>query len=471
MRDTWSDSPFMSRAELSSTPEGAVISRDNGESRLVYEIEGSPGWLAKLYKQPAGAGHASDLRRLVCLPAGMPQADQALVNRCASWPTTRLFDGPDLVGVVMAKAPDGFYAPLRALSGWQEPVPLPLDWLMKSPDDCARVGLRRPDRGIRLRVVEELLAVGELFARHGIVYGDWSYRNALWNQHTGEVFVIDMDSCGFGTRDWVESLGWADPLFPDRARRPTVASDAYKLAVMTVRCLTARRQDPIAALRTMESAAEYTSLTALLRRSLTAARPEDRPECRELLDAVRRIRGTPAPADRGSGAGSTAGAGNVTTWVKVGPKAGSDAGTRGTNGSKASNVTGEVNLRGRSPRRPPAPPRAAQADAGTDGSGPGKVTGTGVSATLPRSSHIPNRPARSGLAPAADPPRTTVRGASRAAARRTPRAPTRRAGTPRPARPTASSTSGPVWWWYALATVFWGAIAALYMARFVLGWI
>ncbi|MEV4233361.1 hypothetical protein AB0J81_41135, partial [Streptomyces bobili] len=424
---TWSDSPFPSREELSGVPEGKEISRDNGESRLVYEIKGSPGWLAKLYKRPADAGRTSDLQRLVYLPTAMSQADQDLVDRCLAWPTTRLYDGSDLVGVVMAKAPDGFYAPLKALSGWQDPAPLPLDWLMKPADKCAQVGLRRPDLDLRLRAVEELLAVGDLFARHDIVYGDWSYRNALWNQHTGEVFVIDLDSCGIGSREWVESPGWADPLFPDRSRRPTVASDSYKLAVLTVRCLTAQRQDPLEALSAVERSKGDTSLVGLLRRTLTATRLEDRPKCAELLEAVRRIRGTTAsagPSATSGTSGSGAGADNVTTWVKVGPTAGAArpaeatpaartsgttraaSGASGTDGAAASNVTGSVNLRDRSAARSPASaPKPSPSSSGSGRPGPGSGSaaatgGSGMGATptpgsLPPTSHTPRPAARS----------------------------------------------------------------------------
>jgi hypothetical protein len=479
---SWSDSPFPSREELSGVPEGKAISQDNGESRLVYEIKDSPGWLAKLYKRPADAGRISDLQRLVYLPTVMSQADQDLVDRCLAWPTTRLYDGSDLVGVVMAKAPDGFYAPLKALSGWQDPAPLPLDWLMKPADKCAQVGLRRPDLDLRLRAVEELLAVGDLFARHDIVYGDWSYRNALWNQHTGEVFVIDMDSCGIGSREWVESPGWADPLFPDRSRRPTVASDSYKLAVLTVRCLTAQRQDPVDALRDVERSTRDASLGGLLRRTLTATRLEDRPKCAELLEAVRRIRGTTASAGPSATSGSRAGADNVTTWVKVGPRAGAGtarpaeatasarpSGTTraasdasGTDGAAASNVTGSVNLRDRSAARPPASspepsPSPSSAGSGRSGPGSGSVSAAGGSGTgaTPTPGSVP---------PTSHTPRPAARSTSRSAARRAAMA-RGRSGRTAPAaarRPRRHAVT---------VMLFCALVAALCVARYVLGWI
>ncbi|MEU0112736.1 hypothetical protein ABZ137_03165 [Streptomyces bobili] len=470
---TWSDSPFPSREELSGVPEGKAISQDNGESRLVYEVKDSPGWLAKLYKRPADAGRTSDLQRLVYLPTGMSQADQDLVDRCLAWPTTRLYDGPDLVGVVMAKAPDGFYAPLKALSGWQDPAPLPLDWLMKPADKCAQVGLRRPDLDLRLRAVEELLAVGDLFARHDIVYGDWSYRNALWNQHTGEVFVIDMDSCGIGSREWVESPGWADPLFPDRSRRPTVASDSYKLAVLTVRCLTAQRQDPLEALRAVEASKGDTSLVRLLRRTLTAARLEDRPKCAELLEAVRRIRGTTAPAGPSVTSGSGAGADNVTTWVKVGPSAGTArpsgttraaSGASGTDVAAASNVTGSVNLRDRSAARPPA--SAPESSPSPSSSGPGR-TGPG-SRSAAGGSGTGATPTQGSLPPTSHTPRPAARSTSRAAARRAAMA---RGRSERMSQAAASRRPRRHAVITMLFRAFCALIAALCIARYVLGWI
>ncbi|UYQ63750.1 hypothetical protein [Streptomyces peucetius] len=442
--------------EIGDVPQDTVIARDNGESRLVYEIAGHPGWLAKIYKQPAGAERSSDLQRLVYLPTVMSQDDQALVDRSLSWPTTRIHDGPDLVGVVMAKAPDPFYARLKAPSGRQDSAPLELDWLASAPAKCEAAGLRPPDTGVRIRAVRELLEAGALFARHDLVYADWSYRNTLWNHRTGQVFVIDMDSCGIGTRDWVESYGWQDPLFPDRSRRLTVHSDRYKLAVMAVRCLTAVRQDPLAAHRELVATTGSDAFTDALGEALKATRETDRPDPEQLLAALRRTRdttaahpGTPAPSPRAPSS-------NVTGGIKVGPTkaARKPASGSDTAGGGAANVTGKVDLRGRLAARTTAPGRSA-----------------------PRPPAPPASPAPP--APEPEPTATTVRrsaitpgrGLSRAAAR--PGAPRSRAAAAA-ARPTPARRTRPgkgVSASKVLAALA-ALIAALYcITHFVLGWV
>jgi hypothetical protein len=458
----WSDSPFRSRVEVGDVPQGTVIARDNGESRLVYEIAGHPGWLAKIYKEPAGAARSSDLQRLVYLPTVMSQADQVLVDRSLSWPTTRVYDGTELVGVVMAKAPDPFYARLKAPSGRQDSAPLEVDWLAMSPAKCEAAGLRPPDTGVRIRAVRELLEIGALFARHNLVYGDWSYRNALWDHRTGQVFVIDMDSCGIGSRDWVESYGWQDPLFQDRSRRLTVHSDRYKLAMMAVRCLTAVRHDPLEAHRELVATTGSDAFTDALGEALKAACETDRPDPDHLLAALRRTRDTTATASTASTATSPrAAAGNVTGGIKVGPtKAARKAPPRpGRTENGAANVTGSVDLRGRlvtegrsaqRPAEPTAPPEPEPAPAPAPAPAPPEPAGV----TPPSTSRAAAR--REAARTASQSSRPAAAGGRRPASALRPR--------PRPRRKSLVSPTR------IAALLF--VVAALYcIARFVLGWI
>ncbi|MEW2631151.1 hypothetical protein AB0903_05710 [Streptomyces sp. NPDC048389] len=468
---TWSDSPFRSRVEIGDVPQGTVIARDNGESRLVYEIAGHPGWLAKIYKQPVGAARASDLQRLVYLPTGMSQDDQALVDRSLCWPTTRVYDGRDLVGVVMAKAPDPFYARLKAPSGLRDAAPLELDWLALPREKCEAAGLRPPDTGVRTRAVRELLTAGALFARHDLVYADWSYRNTLWDHRTGRVFVIDMDSCGIGTRDWVESYGWQDPLFPDRSRRLTVYSDRYKLAVMAVRCLTAVRQDPLAAHRELVATTGSDAFTDALGEALKATRETDRPGPAQLLAALRRTRDTtaehrsapsPSPSPRAPSS-------NVTGGIKVGPTKAARKAAPGsdTAGGGAANVTGKVDLRGRlaarapaapsrSMPRPPAPPPSPAPPPPA----PPAPEPEPAAPTVQPPAATPGRGPSGAAAPAGSPGSGAPRSRTAAAVAARGPAPARR---PRPGK----GLSAP-----KVLTALTVLIAALYcIAHFVLGWI
>jgi hypothetical protein len=355
---TWSDSPFRPVVGPEEVPVGRLLSEGDGESRQVHEIDGHPGWLAKLYRSPLSDASAATLQKLVYLPTVMSLPDQDVVDSRISWPVARIIEGGRVLGVVMAKAPDRFFARLKQFSGgYGDEAPLLLDWLVTTDDACAKRGIRPAAPEVRQRAMRELLAVGALFARHGIVYADWSYGNAFWEQGTGAAFVIDMDTCGIGSRAWIESHGWEDPLFPESRRRPlTLYSDRYKLAVLTVRCLTGERQDPLAAHRTLVGLTGETPLSELLGRALTARRPEDRPAPHELYAA---LGGAAGPG--GPGVAESAGPGNVVGTVQVGRvSAGAPAASAPAPapvspevGPAPGNVTGSVNLRGRV--RPPAP--------------------------------------------------------------------------------------------------------------------
>ncbi|MYS21130.1 hypothetical protein GA0115240_12612 [Streptomyces sp. DvalAA-14] len=371
-------SPFRPKVSLSDVPAGRVLSTDDGESRQVYEIAGHPGWLAKLYKAPVPGTAPSALENLIRLPASMTPADRTLIGASVSWPVARIVDGGTVQGIVMAKAPNRFSARLRNIKGeLQDFAPLPLDWLVATDAKCVKRGIRPADRAVREQAVRSLLGIGDLFARHDIVYGDWSYSNVFWEQGTGAVFVIDMDTCGIGTRKWIQSNGWEDPLFSE-ARKPalTVLSDRYKLAVLTVRCLTGERGDPMAAHRALVNETGSTPLSAALFLTLNARVAEQRCTPEELLAALdgRASNGRPGAASSTT-PGARTNRSNVIGSRKVGPPTVAAAKAPGASqvgqstsaatsapSRTASNVTGSVDLSGRSrtggtaPKTPPRTP-------------------------------------------------------------------------------------------------------------------
>ncbi|MFF0863351.1 hypothetical protein ACFYUV_16450 [Nonomuraea sp. NPDC003560] len=285
---TWSDSPFEAVTPIEEVAErGAVIAAENGESEIVYECAAHPGWLVKLYRPghaAAAGGAAGVLARLIALPAGMPAADRALIDRSVSWPVTRVVDGGRTAGVVIARAPAEFSVPMRMISGSTTVRLLEVDHLVQAdPGFFARRGWETPGPAERLAVARNLAAVGALLERHDVVYGDWSYANAFWTRRSGRVFVIDVDSCGLTDRPWVESKMWDDPRVAP-GDRLTVRTDRYKLAVLVVRCLTGvRGPDPEAAHAALPSAVRDGPLGRALHRSLTAADPAGRPAVADLL--------------------------------------------------------------------------------------------------------------------------------------------------------------------------------------------
>ncbi len=306
----WSDSPFEAVTPLAEVAaRGAVISAENGESKLVYEAAEHPGWLVKLYKPGFPREPADVLDRLIAVPGAMPAADLALVDSSVCWPVTRVVDGGSTVGVVLAKAPADFSVPMRMISGAAQPRLLDVDQLVQTdPEFFGRRGWRLPTAAERLAVARNLAAVGALLERHGVVYGDWSYANALWARGSGRVFVIDMDSCGMGDRPWVESKSWDDPKV-EPGTRLTTCTDRYKLAVLITRCLSGTRGLDFAAAHAALPAPIRTGpLGEALRDALTAD-PARRPTMTHLLGLLESAgdRGAPArpvgPVERPPAAG------------------------------------------------------------------------------------------------------------------------------------------------------------------------
>ncbi|WP_169314341.1 hypothetical protein [Streptomyces piniterrae] len=452
--NTWTGWTSGTVVRLPEVPEGATLAEAKGESRKVYEIDGRPGWLAKLYRQPLTAPEEDRLEALIALPSGMPETDVALLDRQTAWPVARIVDAGRTVGVVMARAPGKFFATIRKrFSGDSSgPEPLPLDWLIATNESIAKRGLRAPDAATRTRAGWELLRIGALFERHHVVYADWSYSNAFWDQDTGEVFVIDMDTCGIHRREWIESPGGEDPLFQDNSRPLTAYSDRYKVALLAVRCLTGHRDDPHAAYGRLDPSVRESGFGTELHRMLTATDPTDRPGLGELLTAFEVCH---VPQRRRAADGS-----NVTGEVRVRGRASrgggrvdeprEDApgveeprgGERDDGGGAASappgaaNVTGWVPLRGRARRSSGTPPAA--------GARPQEPIGDQPRETAPPRPDPRARPRPAPAPPPDWPPVSVTR----------PRAPARRWRLRRVAAPVAA-----------------GLVAAYLIAHHLLGWV
>ncbi|MEV5749772.1 hypothetical protein AB0L00_18285 [Actinoallomurus sp. NPDC052308] len=280
----WSESPYERVTPLREvTARGTVLATENGESEVLYEIADQPGWIVKRYRPGFPRDPVDVLDRLIALPSGMPPTDLALVDSSTSWPVSRVVDGDRTVGVILARAPAAFSVPIRLISGTTQARLLEVDQLVQTdPDFFTRRGWEPPTVTERLAVARGLAAVGAVFERHDVVYGDWSYANAFWTRGDGRVFVIDVDSCGIADRPWAESKSWDDPSFAPGTRLTTL-TDRYKLAVLVLRCLSGvRGMDFQAAHAALPPPIRGGPLGTALRTALTAD-PERRPAMSELL--------------------------------------------------------------------------------------------------------------------------------------------------------------------------------------------
>jgi hypothetical protein len=395
----WSSSPFPSEVELGGLgPAGDVLSSGDGESVRVYELARHPGWLVKEYRRPLDRREGADLAGTVTAPAGMGPDDRDLVDRCTGWPVARITDGGSTTGVVLPQADERFRAVLNLAGGRKSgPVHLTIDWLVQESRVQQAAGLTPAGPEVRRRAALHFLAVGALLERHGLVYGDWSYRNAFWAADGG-VCLIDMDSCRPGSRPWVESGEWADPLYPaQRQPRLDAWSDRYKLAVLTVRCLTGLRGDP---------------------RAAWAALPRDEP-----------MRGPLGQVLTATAAGDRCSAADLLAAAHAGPVTGAKPRPGGSNVTGARPVGRRPAARPAAPHRPtarPVPPAATTGTGAATGAGTGMGKGKGATVPAPpASTRSPARPVRAA---------TSVPTATRGPATPTAAPP---AAAPAPAVPTS----------------------------------
>jgi hypothetical protein len=246
----------------------------------------------------------------------MSAADVSQIQDAAAWPVCRTVDSNQrTVGVVFREAPAWYCARFTVSPERSIESVLRLDWLCQPAAACSRRGLPFFDFGQRLEVCRSLVGVAAVLERHEVVYGDWSYRNAFWSITERSGFLIDMDSCGFGSRSAMQSPAWRDPSLNGKPM-VDVTTDRYGVALLVARCLTAERDRTtvLPELRRVTDTEGLADLYDVVRRALTAA-PGDRPRIEELLDHLGPTR------SRKSEAPLLPPGANVEKWVRARPPA------------------------------------------------------------------------------------------------------------------------------------------------------
>jgi hypothetical protein len=266
---------------------GTVLSDVGGQARRVCTLDTHPDWLYKEYRSQLNASEIAQLDRLIRLPERFTAAERELIDRNTSWPVSRVVDDTTTVGVILPKAPEAFSFK-RNRNGRTSTMLLPLDLLALRTEDLRRRNLPEQSLAARIMVCASFTSVGALFERHGVVYLDWSYKNAFWSLTQLAAYVIDVDGCSFGPRPQMETRGWEDPLV-EQGLWADAMVDRYRVALLVARCLTAEREAP-AAPRAMWQLAQaepaLTSVAQLVGAALTASTIDGRPPLSALSSAL-----------------------------------------------------------------------------------------------------------------------------------------------------------------------------------------
>ncbi|WP_248965318.1 hypothetical protein [Sphaerisporangium perillae] len=221
--DRQRDSLDLEPEPLGSGGQG-VVKRLRGPQQLVY----------KEYMPQAGTVDGRALAEIVDFGRSLPATDQQTVLRQCAWPVARVVAGNRVTGFLMPEVPRHFSATIGRAVRLVE-----LQYLLYKPGQAWR-NLYQPSIQQRLHIAMRATELVELLHKHGIVLGDISYRNLLWQPAEPHgVFLLDCDGFRRQGREPVlrqaHTPDWNDPYQPRTG--PDLDTDRYKLALLIGRVL------------------------------------------------------------------------------------------------------------------------------------------------------------------------------------------------------------------------------------------
>jgi serine/threonine protein kinase len=270
----------------------------------------------KKIRDLAGPALGPGLESLVRFRENLSGRHRAKWDEQIIWPTRLVVDGSgNATGIIMPLIPPRFFHDFVKRTGAIERKPREIDTLFGDPEALARAGLPAVDLLTRLRLIRRIALAYAMMHKQGIVLGDISGRNVLYDPDPRQptIVVVDVDSSRKeGTRApfalQPHTPNWEPPTALDANRRlqnsalaPTMsgserarlrhawstqnrATDVYKFGLIVVRTLDPGRgattnRNPANALRTLRRHLGINTAD-LLQRSLSRD-DADRPTMRD----------------------------------------------------------------------------------------------------------------------------------------------------------------------------------------------
>jgi serine/threonine protein kinase len=213
-----------------------------------YHLPSDPEDLAykEFTKEKAQQAHAS--QAAVAFRDGLSKADRADLDLYAAWPRAVVEEGGVVVGLLMPLIPDDFFCELiDDETGDRATMPREMQWLIASQAqrDAAEVDLPSVDKAQRLTLLAQLVyAVGRLHKR-GWVFGDLSFKNAVFAVDPPRMMLIDCDGAASvkdPRRKQAHTPFWIPPECEKTpgavyADIQDTVTDVYKLGLAILRCL------------------------------------------------------------------------------------------------------------------------------------------------------------------------------------------------------------------------------------------
>jgi hypothetical protein len=217
-----------------------------------FTLPGDPTPLAykEFTRQLAAQGRAANAS--VSFRDGLNGADRAKLDRYTAWPRAIVTDDKGTVcGVLMPLIPEEFFCQLdEAGDGTLVPKPREMGWLIapaKQRQD-AQIDLPDIDYTDRLLLLAQFVyTIGRLH-RHGWVFGDLSFKNAVFALDPPRIILLDCDGAAAladAEREQASTPFWDPPECPIgqasgqgyRQDLQDTFTDVYKLGLAILRCL------------------------------------------------------------------------------------------------------------------------------------------------------------------------------------------------------------------------------------------
>jgi serine/threonine protein kinase len=179
---------------------------------------------------------------------GLNPADRDDLDKHTAWPRALVEDEGNVTGLLMPLIPPDFFCGLiDPDTGRKTSKPLEMQWLVatKAQLDAAEVELPTVDKAQRLALLAQLAyAIGRLH-KHGWVYGDLSFKNAVFALNPPRMMLIDCDGAASvrdPRRQQAHTPFWAPPeceksAGPRYLDQQDTITDVYKLGLAILRCL------------------------------------------------------------------------------------------------------------------------------------------------------------------------------------------------------------------------------------------
>lgn len=193
----------------------------------------------KLAEQAKAAGEAIAFR------AGLTARGRAELDEYAVWPREPVADARgDVCGYLMPLIPPEFFCrKVDDKTGQMTSVPCNVYWLMSGARQrqAAKVNLRDVELTERLALLARLTYIIGRLHRHGLVFGDIHWENAVFALDPVRVLLVDCDGVARlddAGREQASAMGWDPPECPLPGKQfLDDRTDVYKLGLMILRVL------------------------------------------------------------------------------------------------------------------------------------------------------------------------------------------------------------------------------------------